>query len=205
MGLSSRMPLSSYIILYAALAVILVLLVSLLYGVFFFFDILGRPWAYSFGGWPTLTGTWHGTLRTPSGQDAVLFLDIRRSYPESYNYSNGKSYGFVEDGDDFRGQARTCGLANGEREYSINGNMEGWHQPIINFQPKHLATGLHPGRLQGQWHDNLLTLSGQLKRFDGRTWVYGGNQDPDTDRTTSITLRKGTQTDYKTACAKTPT
>ena len=120
-----------------------------------FVDAPFNPWAHSWRGGPTLTGTWVGTAPLSSGRKLVLFLDLRRA--EKGGRSSG--YSTCRTCPRIKGAARTCGSA---QSHEVWGSPDTWGGEQLHLKlspPRVEESGPWLGYLNGEWAGDSLRLA----------------------------------------------
>jgi hypothetical protein len=146
-------------------------------------DTAFNPWAHSWRGGPTLTGTWVGAAASPPGRKTVLFLDLRRAEKggRSFGYSTCRTCPRI------KGAARVCGSA---RSYEVWGSPDTWGGGRFHLKlspPGTEQDGPWLGYLTGEWAGDLLSLTtppeqgGAPVRFE---------------------MRRGAEADFAALCGK---
>jgi hypothetical protein len=154
-------------------------------------DAVFNPWAHSWRGRPTLTGTWTGTITTPAGQRRGLFLDLRRSRKRRGGYSTCRHCPRIE------GAARTC-AGGGEQSYEVWGGPDTWggerfHLKTAPPANEHDAPRL--GYLSGEWAGDLLRLASAYEEGGAGGGLDAGGE-------TRIEMRRGGEADFAALCRK---
>jgi hypothetical protein len=116
------------------------------------------PWARSFGLWPTLTGEWHGEMRTPDGRVQPVHLRIGGGMR-----LGGRGRPYID------GLARVCAGAGVVREYVLWGRPANWRGTRFSLSMSRDAeedSAYGPGDLQGEWQGDEIRATG--------TWIVRG-------------------------------
>jgi hypothetical protein len=144
-------------------------------------DTAFNPWAHSWRGRPTLTGTWVGTIATPAGRGVVLFLDLRRARTGRGNnrYSTCRTCPRI------KGAARVCGS---DKSYEVWGGPDTWggERFHLNMSPPDRGQfGAWLGYLSGEWAGDSLSLATKPEQDGGHV---------------RFEMRRGAESDFATLC-----
>ena len=151
------------------------------------------PWMRSFGWWPTLTGTWHGTLETADGRESPVYFDIQ-----------GEVLGGTRHVGNIRGSARWCDRSGSIRDYEISGDPDNWRGTRFRLSTTSVIEredGRSPAALRGEWSGDEIRATGVLVSH-GRTAVASATRSSRTPEPPAIriTLRRGSEADFLAAC-----
>lgn len=175
------------------LALVLVIAGILIFGpvVRDFVDAPFNPWAHSWRGSPTLTGTWVGVLTSPAGRGAGVFLDLHRARTGRGNsrYSTCRTCPRI------KGAARVCG-GGAVQSYEVWGGPDTWGGEQFHLSaglegPETAAPRLH--FLRGEWEGDVLKITTKLGQD-------GGGQDADAE--VRFGMRRGGEGDFQALCRK---
>ena len=183
---------------------ILALLVAVIVGGNMFSSRIDRwrfPWGYPSSGRPTLTGSWVGSLRTATGLQRGVIIDMklpdisgrRRKYRRS-------RYGSLE------GTARTCDESGLVRAFTVSGAPENRDATRLHLTglpvEKPALNGLRLGTMQGTWDQaNTLHIEAQLYvEKDGGT--TSGADYPDTEKPAPLHMTHGGDSEFRAVCAR---
>ena len=152
-----------------------------------FVDAPFNPWAHSWRGGPTLTGTWFGTLTSPAGRRMGLYFDLRRSRNDRGRYSTCRHCPRIEGG------AWLCG--GGVQSYEIWGSPDTWggerfHLKASPNGPERAGPRL--GYATGEWTGDALNITTTLE--------HGGAGDA--DEQVRFEMRRGGEIDFLAVCQK---
>lgn len=153
-----------------------------------------NPWAHSWRGGPTLTGTWVGAVASPAGRNVGLYLDLRRAEKggRSFGYSTCRTCPRI------KGEARVCGGSGVAQAYEVWGSPDTWggerfHLKLGHDGPEH--NGPRLGHVTGEWRGDALNLATTLEH-DGEGGAPGaGGQ-------VRFEMRRGGEGDFSAACPK---
>ena len=110
-------------------------------GAYVFDSRIVAPWAYGSGA--TLTRTWVGEFRTPTGRTGVLELDLRHVMVERRSWG-WHGYGLLA------GTARSCGLTHGPTYQARGSASRSGGDVLLTIQvPKPAVEGLYVHELRG--------------------------------------------------------
>jgi hypothetical protein len=156
------------------------------------------PWMRSFGLWPTLTGTWHGMLETPSGRRSLMYFDIQGEV-----FSAGRRY---IRGNNIRGSARWCDGSGQIRDYEISGDVDNWRGTRFHLSTRSVVDredGEWPTAIQGDWSGDEIRTTGVLVSHS-RTATATATRSSRSPGPPPIriTLRRGSEADFLAACGR---
>jgi hypothetical protein len=169
--------------------------------------LLDAPWAHSWSGRPTLTGTWTGKFTSPGGDEFAVLLDIRRAKHTDGTYYNEKGVGAHIDG-----QAQWC-----DNQGRQAGNI-----PIAGSVPPSFTIGYRdhldrvhvvleyvdppqggplPHEFNGSWQTDTLKVNPKFALADGRNLIVSSS-DVDLANSITIVLKKGDPGTFDALCKK---
>lgn len=156
-----------------------------------FVDGLFNPWAHSWRGDPTLTGTWVGAVTSPAGQKVGLFLELHRAQSSRGRYSTCRHCPRI------KGAARTCG-GGGAQAYEVWGGPDTWggeqfHLKAGSDAPEQAGPRLH--FLRGEWSGDVLKVTTALEHGGEGGGEFAG-------REVRFEMRRGGEGDFMAACQK---
>lgn len=142
-----------------------------------------NPWAHSWRGGPTLTGTWVGDAALPSGRKLALFLDLRRAEKggRSMGYSTCRTCPRI------KGSARACGSA---QPHEVWGGPDTWGGERFHIKlspPRTEQSGPWLGYLAGEWAGDSLSLATTEEQDGGRV---------------RFEMKRGGEADFQDVCRK---
>jgi hypothetical protein len=162
-----------------------------LFGAYVALDAAFAPWMRSFGLWPTLTGNWHGELRTADGSVSFVYFEIRgvRQQRGSHIY----------------GSAKWCDRSGHIWDYQISGHPENWRGTRFYLATTSVIdreSGASPGELRGEWRaDDEIHGTGALVPHSRSTTAHATSSErPVTSPAVRYTLRRGSEAAFLTAC-----
>lgn len=174
------------------LTLVLVVAAILLFGPFVrdSIDSVFNPWAHSWRGGPTLTGTWFGAAASPAGRRVGLYLDLRRARNDRGRYSTCRHCPRIEGG------AWLCG--GGAQAYEVWGGPETWggerfHLKATPNGPE--RPGPRLGYASGEWAGDALSLTTTLE--DGGAGGAG-----DEGGQVRFEMRRGGEVEFLEVCRK---
>ncbi len=171
------------------------------FGVFWLLGALDSPWSVSLPGRPALIGEWLGELILPAGRKQWVALDL--SAEPSGRHGNLRR---------LKGFAQVCG-AQGMRGYEGSAKPQNWRGTLFNLAlgaTDARTDGLALIKLDGEWdHQDIIRVTARFESrgpvtviADRDGTVTRPGADPDTLFPVSFTLRRGSERDFATACAR---
>jgi hypothetical protein len=159
-------------------------------------DSLFNPWAHSWRGGPTLTGTWVGAAATPTGQRVGLFLDLRRARTGRGN----RRYSMCRTCPKIEGAARVCG-ASAVQAYEVWGGPDTWggEQFHLRAGPEGVGQAALPrlGFARGEWAGDALQITTTLEPRGERTIPAGEDAGAQEVR---VEMRRGGEESFSSLC-----
>ena len=155
-----------------------------------FVDAPFNPWAHSWRGGPTLTGTWFGTVASPAGRRMGLYLDLRRARNSRGRYSTCRHCPRIEGG------AWLCG--GGAQSYEVRGRPDTWggERFHLRVSPNSLERpGPRLGYVSGEWAGDALNVTTTLEQGGAVAGQDAGGQ-------VRFEMRRGGEVDFLEACRK---
>lgn len=145
-----------------------------------------NPWAHSWRGGPTLTGTWVGAVASPAGRNVGLYLNLRRAEKgRRGGYSTCRTCPRI------KGEARVCGSGVAQA-YEVWGSPDTWggerfHLKLGHDGPEH--NGPRLSYATGEWSGDALNLATTLEHEGAGEEVR-------------FEMRRGREGDFSAACQK---
>ena len=171
------------------LTLVLVIVAILLFGPFVrdSVDSVFNPWAHSWRGGPTLTGTWVGSVSPPSGRQSALFLDLRRAEKggRGFGYSTCRTCPRI------KGGALVC---DGEsaQAYEVWGGPDTWGGERFHLKASTPGRGEPAwprlGYMTGEWAGDALSVTTTLEHGDSAQVRFE--------------MRRGSEADFMAVCRK---
>jgi hypothetical protein len=160
------------------------------------FDSLYAPWAWGWGGRPTLTGEWLAQFRLPSGQRGAAYLNMSHNPNDDFGGSRlGPNLPRLN------GTAQGC-FASGIQNYSLNGEASGkGDNVILGFSAKKPTVpdyALH--ELKGKWDGTTLSLSGTFTRILDTQGSTQLKTEPNQTQPTTIVFSKADAAEFRKQC-----
>jgi len=153
------------------------------------------PWMRSFGLWPTLTGSWTGTLETRDGARSFVHFDIRGEIFSGTRHIRG---------DNIDGTVRWCDGSGQIQDYAISGDPDNWRGTRFHLSTRSLVDregGQSPTAIAGEWNGDEIRAVGVLIAH-GRSataWATRSARSPEPPAV-RITLRRGSEAEFLAAC-----
>jgi hypothetical protein len=155
------------------------------------------PWAYGILGQPTLTGGWSGSLKTHSGVQYVIYLQLNRD-------RTSRGIGLNTRGQaDIDGQISWCAHGIPSTTSTLFGTANR-SASVVRFEAGELRNpppGLFPIHFQGAWHGSTLVLHVRFYLYQNHGYVYS-TAIPDEVRSVRLPLHKRDYSVYQAACAR---
>ncbi len=161
------------------------------------FDSLYAPWAWGWGGRPTLTGEWVGTFRLPQGQRGAAYLNLSHDLNKDFQGSRiGPTL------PPLAGTARDCFRANAIQTYVLSGGAStGGDDVALGFGTQNpTVPGYAPQDLKGSWNGTDLTLAGTFVIILDTKGSTETKNEPNQRQPTTIVFHKASQADFTQAC-----
>jgi hypothetical protein len=182
---------------------IVVCLYSIMTGIKEGWDLLEAPWAHSFSGQPTLTGTWTGEFTSKSGTQFALYLALGRARRPDGRYNTQRSIGAIIDG-----YAQWCDSSGRHvAQVPISGSVPTFTGFNATADKVHIAlllagqtvAGLWPDELDGTWKGDSLMLHPSLSNWDGVNTVSTTDE---ASKSLTFTMKKDGHNTYRALCKR---
>ena len=156
------------------------------------------PWSDTSGGRAALVGTWVGEMRTGRGEPRGVLLELER-YQSTGRGICGRCNNVV-------GTARSCDGRALVREYTIWGTVADRRGSALRMgltpNPDPPPDGLALSHLRGTWDGaDALALEASQHVRRGVSAITSSD-DPDTGRDHPLPLRRGTDAEWRSLCAR---
>lgn len=154
--------------------------------------LLTAPWAYGWFGQPTLTGSWEGTVRTHSGAQYALYLDLSR-----YRIRGRPTETFGKA--DIAGHVNWCSRSIRGATSTLWGHANRSASDLVleTQSLSHLPVGPFPIRFEGGWHGSTLALRVTFYRSLGRGYTTDAF---DSTHPVHLTMHKKGYRAFQAAC-----
>jgi hypothetical protein len=160
-------------------------------------EIPFAPWIRSFGLWPTLTGDWHGEVKTGDGRVSFVYVEIRGEVPGLRHRRRGSS--------PILGTARWCDESGRIWNHDIWGGADNWRGTKFHLSTRsevERESGMSLGDVQGEWSGDQIHATGVLVSHARTATAYASrtSQSPSALQAVRYTLRRGSEKEFLTAC-----